>query len=135
MKKIDTILYKMLNFNEFCTYVYLPELIFSLETFGYKGIRALVRPSLRSKFSAVCAKFPMGSKFHFFSQWKTYFIQFIDKFLKFEEMETVIYHIKLEIWLVLHILSILFSAVQLKLEHSLSQFIYRFKIETFESLT
>ena len=78
----------------------------------------------------------MGSKFHFFfSQWKTYFIQFIDKFLKFEEMEIVIHHVEFEIWPVLDKLPILFSAVKLKLEHSLSQFIYRFKIETSESLT
>ena len=66
MKKIDAILYKMLNFNEFCTYVYLPELIFSLETFGYKGVRALVRPSLRSKFLQYVQNFQWVQKFIFF---------------------------------------------------------------------
>ena len=49
------------------------------------------------KNSVVCAKFPMGSKFHF-SQWKTYFSQLTDKLLKFEEMEYLIHPAKFEIW-------------------------------------
>ena len=35
----------------------------------------------------------MGSKFHYF-QWKTNFSQFIEKLLKFEEMEYLIHHFK-----------------------------------------
>ena len=55
----------------------------------------------------------MDSKFHF-SQWKTYFSQFIDKFLKFEEMEYPIYHIKFEMWSALCKFPILISTVSLK---------------------
>ena len=47
------------------------------------------------KYSVLCAKFQMGSKFHF-SQWKTYFSKFINKLQKFEEMEQLIHHIKFE---------------------------------------
>ena len=48
-----------------------------------------------AKISAVCAEFPIGSKFHF-TQCKTYFYQLIDKFLKFEEMEYLIHYITFE---------------------------------------
>ena len=44
-----------------------------------------------------CPKFPIGSKLYFY-QLKTYFSQFIDKFLKFEEMEYLITHVKFEMW-------------------------------------
>ena len=48
------------------------------------------------KNSQVCAKFPIDAKFYF-SQSKTYISQFIDKFLKFEEIENGIHHVKIEI--------------------------------------
>ena len=44
------------------------------------------------KNSAVCGEFPVGSKIHF-SHWETYFPQFIDKFLKLEEVEYLIHHV------------------------------------------
>ena len=64
---------------------------------------------------------------------KTYFPQFIDKFLKFEEIEY--HHVKFEMWPILYKLPILFSTVKLKLEHNFSQLINRFKIDTLESLS
>ena len=33
-----------------------------------------------------------------FPQWKTYFSQFIDRFLNYEEMEYLIYHVMFELW-------------------------------------
>ena len=39
----------------------------------------------------------MCSKFHL-SKWKTYFSQFIDTFLKIEEVEYQIHYIKLKMW-------------------------------------
>ena len=51
---------------------------------------------MKVKNPVVCAKFPTGSKFHF-SQRKIYFTEFIDKFLKFEEMKYTIHHVKSEI--------------------------------------
>ena len=44
----------------------------------------------------VCAKFPVGSEFHF-SHWKTYFTQTIGKFLKSEGMEYLNHHVKFKI--------------------------------------
>ena len=79
------------------------------------------------KNPVVCANFPLGSKFHF-SKWKTYFTQFIDKFLKFEEMEYLIHHVKVEMWPALCKFPILFSPVKLKLGRNFSQFIYRSKL-------
>ena len=49
----------------------------------------------------VCAKLPIT--------------QFIDKFLKFKEMDYLIHHIKVEMWPALRKFLILFSAVKLKL--------------------
>ena len=63
----------------FRSYGYLLELIFALLTFGHKCVRVLARP--KGKSSLVCAEFSMGSKFHY-SQWKTYFSQFMNKFSK-----------------------------------------------------
>ena len=37
-----------------------------------------------AKKSVICAEYPISSKFHL-CKWKTYFSQFIDKFLKIEE--------------------------------------------------
>ena len=39
----------------------------------------------------------MSSKFHL-SKWKTYFSQFIDKFLKIEEVEYLIHYVKFKMW-------------------------------------
>ena len=43
------------------------------------------------------SRFSMGSKFYF-SQWKTYFFQFVDKFFKFEYMEYIFCHVKFKMW-------------------------------------
>ena len=42
----------------------------------------------------------MSSKFPLF-KWKTYFSQFIDKFLKIEEVKYLNYYVKFKIWPVL----------------------------------
>ena len=47
----------------------------------------------KPKKSVICAEYPMSSKFHL-SKWKTYFSQFIDKFLKIEEVEYLIHYVK-----------------------------------------
>ena len=56
----------------------------------------------KAKNSVVCAEFPVSSKF-FFSEWEKLFFQFItiDKHLKFNEIEYLIYYDKFEIWLAL----------------------------------
>ena len=56
------------------------------------------------------------------------FSQFNDKFMKFEEMEDLIHHVKFEMLLAFCKLLVSFSTVKLKLGHSFSEFIYRFKI-------
>ena len=43
--------------------------------------------------SVIFAEHPMSSKFHL-SKWKTYFSQFIDKFLKIEEVEYLNHYVK-----------------------------------------
>ena len=48
------------------------------------------------KNSVICAEHPMSSKFHL-SKWKIYFSQFIDKYLKIEEMEYLIHYVKFKI--------------------------------------
>ena len=45
-------------------------------------------------------EYTMSSKFYL-SKWKTYFSQFIDKFLKIEEVEYLIYYVKFKMWPVL----------------------------------
>ena len=62
------------------------------------------------------------------------FIQFFNKFLKFEEMEYFIHHVKVEIRSALCKFFILFPAVDFKLGQNFSQFIYRVKIGSFETL-
>ena len=69
---------------------YLFELIFALLAFRDKGIRVLVGLLLRSKINWHVQTFPMVSK-SIFLHWKTCFFQFIDKFLKFEEIECLSY--------------------------------------------
>ena len=51
------------------------------------------RTFTKAKTSALCAEYQMGSKFHL-SKWKIDFSQFIDKFLKTEELEDIIHYIK-----------------------------------------
>ena len=69
-----------------------------------------------------------------FSHWKTY-IQFINKFLKFKEMQYLIHHVKVDMWPAVCKFPILFSAVKFNLVHNFFQFINRFKIVSFESCT
>ena len=90
---LKSILFYLKNF--FYTYGYLFELRFALLTFGDKGVRVLAGPFLRSKILRYAQIFEVDSKFHF-SQWKTYFSQFTDEFLKFEETEYLIHHVKSE---------------------------------------
>ena len=56
--------------------------------------KSISRAFPKVKSSVVRAKFPVCSKFHF-SQWKTYYSKFIDKFLKFEEIEYLNHHVNL----------------------------------------
>ena len=51
------------------------------------------RTFIRAKNSVICIEYPMSSKFHL-SKWKRYFSQFIDKFLKIEEVEYLIHYVK-----------------------------------------
>ena len=84
------------------------------------------------KNSVVCAKFSVGSKFHF-SQKKTYFPNLLIN--SWDCKKWNIYHIhqgKFEMWPTLCKFPILFSTVKLKLGRN-SQLICRFKIGTFES--
>ena len=91
----------------FCAYDYLFELIFALLTFRDKGVIVIVGPFLRLNI-LWCAQNFQWAKNSVFSKWKTYFSQFIDKFLQFEEMKYLIHHSKFETWLVLRKFPILF---------------------------
>ena len=51
------------------------------------------RTSPKAKISVLCAEYPMSWKFHL-SERKTYFSQFIDKFLKIEEVEHLLHYVK-----------------------------------------
>ena len=51
------------------------------------------RTSPKAKISVLCAEYPMSRKFHL-SKRKTYFSQFIDKFLKTEEVEHLLHYVK-----------------------------------------
>ena len=55
------------------------------------------RTSPKAKISALCAEYPMSWKLHL-SERKTYFSQFIDKFLKIEEVEYLIHYVKFKMW-------------------------------------
>ena len=44
------------------------------------------RTFTKAKKSVICAEYPMSSKFHL-SKWKTYFSQFIDKYLKIKSLK------------------------------------------------
>ena len=51
------------------------------------------RTFTKTERSVICAEYPVSSKFHL-SKWKTYFSQFIDKFLKIEKVEYLIHYVK-----------------------------------------
>ena len=51
----------------------------------------LSRTFSKAKNSVICSEYPMRSKFHL-SKWETYFSQFIDKYLKIEEVEYLIHY-------------------------------------------
>ena len=57
----------------------------------------VIRTFTKTKKSVLCAEYPNSSKFHL-SKWKTYFSQFIDKFLKIEEVEYLMHYVKLKMW-------------------------------------
>ena len=48
---------------------------------------------IKAEKSVICVEYPMSSKFHL-SKWKRYFFQFIDKYLKIEEVKYVIRYVK-----------------------------------------
>ena len=79
----------------FCSYDYLFEIVFTLLTFRDKWVRVLAGPFLRSKILSYSQNFQWVQN-SMFPQWKTYFSQLIDKFLKFEEMESLVHHDKFE---------------------------------------
>ena len=79
----------------FCIYGYLFELILALLTFGDKWVRVLAWPSHRLKFLWYAQNF-QWIQYSIFDQWKTYFSQLIDKFLKFEEMKYLVHDSKFE---------------------------------------
>ena len=58
------------------------------------------RTFTKAKKSTICAEYPVNSKFHV-PKCKTYFPQFINKFLKIEEVEYIIYYVKFKMWLTL----------------------------------
>ena len=61
-----------------------------------------------AKNSVVCAEISMSSKFHF-SQWAIFaWFIFIDKCLKFEEIEYLIHYVKLEMWPALYCVNSLY---------------------------
>ena len=51
------------------------------------------RTFTKAKKHVICSEYPMSSKLHL-SKWKTYFFQFIDKYLKIEELEYLIHYVK-----------------------------------------
>ena len=55
------------------------------------------RTFTKAKKSALCTEYPMSPKFHL-SKWKTLFSQFIDNFLKLEEVEYLIHYVKFKMW-------------------------------------
>ena len=57
---------------------------------------------------------------------------FIDKYLKSKEIEYFIHYIKFEMWLLFYVNSFFLLTVELKLGHSIFQFVLRFKMEIFE---
>ena len=65
------------------------------------------RTFTKDKKSVIYAEYPMSSKFHL-SKWKTFFSQFIDKFLKIKEVEYLIHYVKFKMWLALFYVNSLF---------------------------
>ena len=78
----------------------------------------------KTKISVLCAEYPVSSKFYL-SKWKTYFSQFIDKFLKIEEVEYLIHYVKFKMWPALLILCKFPTFWMLVLACSLFSPIYR----------
>ena len=66
------------------------------------------RTFTKAKKSRICAEHPMSSKLHL-SKWKTYFSQFIEKFLKIEVAEYLILYVKFKMWKVIfYVISLCF---------------------------
>ena len=55
------------------------------------------RTLTKAKQFVIYAEYPMSSKFHL-SKWKRYFSQFIDKYLKIEEVKYLIHYVKFKMW-------------------------------------
>ena len=53
------------------------------------------RTFTKAKNFGTCAEYPKTTKIYL-SNWKIYFYQFIDKYLKIEEMEYLIHYVKLK---------------------------------------
>ena len=86
--------------------------------FRNKGVKVLAGPFLRSKILSHVQNTIFLNGKHIYI-----FFYFIDKFLKFEEMEYLIHHVRFEMWLFFCKFPILLSKGKLKLEHNFSQFI------------
>ena len=75
----------------------------------------VIRTFTKAKKSGICAEYPMSSKFYL-SKWKTYFSQFIEKFLKIEEVEYLILYVKFKMWQVIFYVNSLCFPNRLKTE-------------------
>ena len=73
------------------------------------------RTFTKAKKSVICAEYPMSSKFHL-SKWKTYFSEFIERFLKIEEAEYLILYVKFKMWQVIFYVNSLCFPNRLKTE-------------------
>ena len=58
----------------------------------------------------ICSEYPMSSKFHL-SKWKILFSQFINKYLKIEEVKYLIHYVKFKICLALFYINSLFFSL------------------------
>ena len=58
------------------------------------------RTFTKAKKSVICSEYPKSSNFNLF-KWKTYFSQFIDKYLKTDQVEYLIHYVIFKIWPVL----------------------------------
>ena len=81
----------------------------------------LSRTFTKAKKFVLCAEYPMSSKSHL-SKWKTYFSQFIEKFLKIQEVEYLINYVKFKMWLALFSANSLFLMLDLNVALGLSNF-------------
>ena len=55
------------------------------------------RTFTKAKKSVICPEYPISSKFHL-SNWKSYFSEFIDKYLNIEEVKYLIHCVKFKMW-------------------------------------